>query len=150
MPSSKKPISRMRQDERRREIADIYAAANKGTKHFIIKEGSLVTSIPLGSEDIRRLARLERSVKMHKGRRNRANLIFAELSMPQLEAARALLTEDHLAQRWLCSKSRLQKWRSAGRGPAYLKIGSRILYRLADIEEFEQKQLVNLTAVEKT
>ena len=38
----------------------------------------------------------------------------------------------------------------SGAGPAYLKIGSRILYRLADIEEFEQKQLVNLTAVEKT
>lgn len=63
MPSSKKPISRMPQDERRREIADIYVAANKGTKHFINKEGSLVTSIPLESEDIRRLARLERSAK---------------------------------------------------------------------------------------
>jgi hypothetical protein len=149
MPSSKKPISRMAQDERRREIADIYAAANKETKHFINKEGSLVTSIPLESEDIRRLARLERSVKMRKDRRNRANEIFAELSMPQLEAARALLAEDHLAQRWLCSKSRLQKWRSAGWGPAYLKIGSRILYRLADIEEFEQKRLVNLTATKR-
>jgi hypothetical protein len=151
MPSSKKPISRMLQDERRREIADIYAAANKGIKHLINKEGSLVTSIPLGSEDIRKLARLERSVKTRKGRRNRANQIFAELSMPQLEAARAaraLLAEDHLAQRWLCSMSRLQKWRSAGRGPGYLKIGSRILYRLADIEEFEQKRLVNLTAAE--
>jgi hypothetical protein len=68
--------------------------------------------------------------------------------MSQLEAARALLAEDHLAQRWLCSMSRLQKWRSAGRGPDYLKIGNRILYRLADIEEFEQKQLVNLTAAE--
>lgn len=149
MPSSKKPISCMPQHERRREIADIYAAANKGIKHLINKEGSLVTSIPLGSEDIRKLARLERSVKMRKGRRNRVNQIFAELSMPQFESARALLAEDHLAQRWLCSKSRLQKWRSAGRGPAYLKIGRRILYRLADIEEFEQKQLVNLTATKR-
>jgi hypothetical protein len=149
MPSSKKPISCMPQDERRREVADIYAAANKGTKHFVNKEGSLVTSIPLESDDIRRLARLERSVKMRTGRRNRVNQIFAELSMPQFESARALLAEDHLAQRWLCSKSRLQKWRSAGRGPAYLKIGRRILYRLADIEEFEQKQLVNLTATKR-
>jgi hypothetical protein len=76
-------------------------------KHFIDKEGTLVTSIPLGSEDIRRLARQEQSVKTRKGRRNRANQIFAELSMPQLEAARSLLAEDRLAQRWLCSKSRL-------------------------------------------
>jgi hypothetical protein len=98
MPSSKKPISRMPQDERRREIADIYAAANKRTKHFINKEGSPVTSIPLESEDIRRLARLERSVKIHKGRRKRANQIFAELSMPQLEDARALCPEVAVLQ----------------------------------------------------
>jgi Helix-turn-helix domain len=149
MPSSKKLISCMPQDERRREVADIYAAANKGTNHFVNKEGSLVTSIPLESDDIRRLARLERSVKMRTGRRNRVNQIFAELSTPQFQSARTLLAEDHLAQRWLCSKSRLQKWRSAGRGPAYLKIGRRILYRLADIEEFEQKQLVNLTATKR-
>ncbi|WP_348537926.1 hypothetical protein [Nocardioides lacus] len=32
--------------------------------------------------------------------------------------------------------------RSAGRGPAYLRIGSRVIYRVADVESYEQDRLV--------
>lgn len=32
--------------------------------------------------------------------------------------------------------STLNDWRSTGRGPAYLKIGSRVLYRVRDLDEF--------------
>lgn len=144
MPSGKKRISKTTQDDRRREIKAIYATASNATKHFINMEGALVTSIPLGAEEIRRLARLEHSLKKRKVTSGRANRIFAGLSLPGI--ARGLLSEDHLAQRWLCSKSRLQKWRSAGQGPAYLKIGKRVLYRLADIDYFEQERLVSPTA----
>lgn len=123
MPSGKKRVSKTTQDERRREIEAIYATASIATKHFINKEGSLVTSIPLGTEEIRRLARLEHSVTKRKVRPGRANRIFAGLSVPG--TAREILSEDHLAQRWLRSKSRLQKWRSAGQGcPHISRLGS--------------------------
>ena len=140
MPTGNKPVPKDTQNERRREIKAICSTASHAIRHFVNREGNLVTSIPVGSEEIRRLARLEHSAKKRKVRRNRANQIFAELSTPR--NARGLLSEDHLAARWLCSKSRLQKWRSAGRGPAYLKSGRRVLYRLADIDDFERDRLV--------
>ena len=56
---------------------------------------------------------------------------------------KALLTEKELAQRWSCSTSRLQRWRSEKQGPIYMKIGNKVLYRLADIEAFEQQCLVS-------
>ena len=48
------------------------------------------------------------------------------------------LTEGDLARRWICSTSRLQRWRSRGERPAYLKIARKILYQLQDIQAFEQ------------
>ena len=59
------------------------------------------------------------------------------------ELSRDLLTEDMLAERWLCSTSRLQRWRVEGVGISYLKIGGRILYRLKDIEAYENSCLVH-------
>jgi hypothetical protein len=55
---------------------------------------------------------------------------------------RDLLTEDMLAERWLCSASRLQRWRVEGQGIPYLKIGARVLYRLKDIEAYEESCLI--------
>ena len=49
------------------------------------------------------------------------------------------LTERELAQRWRISQRTLQKWRQNNIGPAYVKIGGRIRYRLSDIEEWECK-----------
>ncbi len=50
---------------------------------------------------------------------------------------RALLSEDMLADRWLCSASRLQRWRSENTGLPYLKIGGKVLYRIEDVVAFE-------------
>lgn len=47
------------------------------------------------------------------------------------------LTPSALAARWQVSKGHLANLRSAGTGPAYLKLGGRVLYRLADIEDYE-------------
>jgi len=58
-----------------------------------------------------------------------------------------LVTEKLLAQRWYCSTSRLQHWRSKGEGPAYLKIGGRVLYRISDIRDYETKHLVKPSSV---
>ena len=47
------------------------------------------------------------------------------------------LHQSELAHRWKISSRTLERWRWEGRGPPYLKIGGRVVYRLADIEEFE-------------
>lgn len=57
---------------------------------------------------------------------------------------RDLLTEEMLAERWVCSVSRLQRWRSMGVGLPYLKIGGKVLYRLKDIEAHEELCLVRV------
>ena len=58
------------------------------------------------------------------------------------EIARQLLTETMLAERWVCSVARLQRWRTVGEGPQYLKIVGKVLYRLKDIEAFEEDCLI--------
>ena len=59
-----------------------------------------------------------------------------------VESSRELLTEKMLADRWVCSVARLQRWRTVGEGPPYLKIVEKILYRLKDIEAYEEASLV--------
>jgi hypothetical protein len=53
-----------------------------------------------------------------------------------------IISEELLAERWFCSVSRILRWRSENIGPAYLKMGGRILYRVSDIEAYEQYRLV--------
>ena len=58
------------------------------------------------------------------------------------EHARQLLTETMLADRWVCSVARLQRWRTVGESPQYLKIVGKVLYRLKDIEAYEEACLI--------
>ncbi len=58
------------------------------------------------------------------------------------EPNRQLLTETMLADRWVCSVARLQRWRTVGEGPHYLKIVGKVLYRLKDIEAYEEACMV--------
>ena len=58
------------------------------------------------------------------------------------EPTRQLLTEIMLADRWVCSVARLQRWRTVAEGPPYLKIVGKVLYRLKDIEAYEEACLV--------
>lgn len=51
------------------------------------------------------------------------------------------LTPSALAERWNLEINTLGQWRWNGRGPKYLKIGRRVLYRLSDVEEFEKRNL---------
>jgi hypothetical protein len=48
------------------------------------------------------------------------------------------LNQIDLARRWRISPRTLERWRWLREGPRYLKLGGRVLYRVADIEEFEQ------------
>jgi hypothetical protein len=51
------------------------------------------------------------------------------------------LTENQLADRWQNSPRTLQGWRQQGKGPRYLKIGSRVVYPLAEVEAYEAANL---------
>ena len=55
---------------------------------------------------------------------------------------RELLTEKMLVDRWVSSVARLQRLRTVGEGPQYLKIMGKVLYRLKDIEAYEEACLV--------
>jgi hypothetical protein len=51
------------------------------------------------------------------------------------------LDQKGLADRWLISPRTLEQWRWQGKGPRYLKIGGRVVYRLSDVEAFEAASL---------
>lgn len=51
-----------------------------------------------------------------------------------------LVDEARLAARLGVSRSTLQSWRYAGRGPRYIKIGRFIRYRNADIDAYLRTQ----------
>jgi hypothetical protein len=50
------------------------------------------------------------------------------------------LSEKLLARRWGLSHRTLERWRHDAHGPAYLKVGGRIIYRVEDIEAYEAGQ----------
>ena len=68
-------------------------------------------------------------------------LQWSTLEVPD-EPGRELLTEKMLADRWVCSVARLQRRRTVGEEPPYLKIVRKVLYRLKDIEAYEESNLV--------
>ncbi|MBI1209265.1 MAG: helix-turn-helix domain-containing protein [Azospirillum sp.] len=47
------------------------------------------------------------------------------------------LNQKQLARRWGMSHRTLERWRCRGQGPAWLKVGGRVLYRVEDIERYE-------------
>ena len=57
------------------------------------------------------------------------------------------LNQKELARRWGLSHRTLERWRYAGQGPAFLKLGGRVLYRREDVEAFEKSQLQRAKAV---
>jgi len=57
-----------------------------------------------------------------------------------------MLTQDELAKRWQISPRTLEQWRWLGRGPKFLKVGARVLYRPTDIENYEASQICQNTS----
>jgi hypothetical protein len=55
--------------------------------------------------------------------------------------AAAHLSQTELARRWQMSPRSLEKWRTLGIGPAYLKIGGAVRYRTEDVLAYEAAQL---------
>jgi predicted site-specific integrase-resolvase len=53
----------------------------------------------------------------------------------------AHLTQAELATRWRITTRTLDRWRVDGRGPAWMRLNSRILYRAEDVLAFERVRL---------
>jgi hypothetical protein len=60
----------------------------------------------------------------------------------------AFLTPQQLSERWggRIGVRTLANWRCNGGGPRYTKIGGAILYKVSDVENYEQNQTVTSTS----
>ncbi len=56
------------------------------------------------------------------------------------------LSETELAQQWGVSPKTLQRWRTEGRGPRYLKLSKRVVYPVAEVQLFESNALYASTS----
>lgn len=61
-------------------------------------------------------------------------------------AQKSCLNQKELAERWTISARTLERWRWTGEGPAFLKIGGRVVYRLEDVLEYERSRQRRSTA----
>jgi len=55
------------------------------------------------------------------------------------------MNQQQLAKYWGISTRTLERWRSIGWGPRYIKIGGRVVYRVEDILEYESEHLYEST-----
>ncbi|PUE47514.1 terminase [Limnohabitans sp. 2KL-1] len=56
------------------------------------------------------------------------------------------LNQRQLADRWDLSEATLERWRSEGIGPVFLKLQGQVRYRIEDIEAFEVNSLRRSTS----
>lgn len=100
----------------------------------------LTTRFPLYSREVQALETLiERNQRwVTKPRKKKA----PKLPPTGITTDSALFTDQMLAARWHCSTSRLQYWRSTDQGLPYLKMLGRVLYRIGDIQAYEQQSMV--------
>ena len=63
-----------------------------------------------------------------------------------LNATRRLLDENEVADILRVARKTLQIWRASGRGPRFVKVGRRALYRSTDLETYLDERTVNSTA----
>jgi predicted site-specific integrase-resolvase len=57
-----------------------------------------------------------------------------------------LWTQTQIAERWQVSEGTLERWRSEGIGPIFLKLQGQVRYRLSDVVAFEEASLRRSTS----
>ncbi len=57
-------------------------------------------------------------------------------------ALRLVMNDVEAAEALDMAPTTLRKWRTTGRGPAYIKLGKNVRYRLEDLTAYLQKQMV--------
>jgi hypothetical protein len=51
-------------------------------------------------------------------------------------------TDLQLAERWHLHRKTLIRWRTSNTGPAFVKINGRVLYPLAEVEQYEKANTI--------
>lgn len=51
-----------------------------------------------------------------------------------LEPTLKHLSQRELSERWTIAETTLERWRSMGIGPVYVKLPGRVVYRITDVE----------------
>ncbi|MBA3814527.1 MAG: helix-turn-helix domain-containing protein [Alphaproteobacteria bacterium] len=51
------------------------------------------------------------------------------------------LTPEELSERWKVPLATLNRWRWTGTGPEFMKLGKHIVYRIRDVEKFEEQKV---------
>lgn len=54
------------------------------------------------------------------------------------------LNQIDLARRWKMSPRTLERWRWLGTGPAYVKLGGKVIYRLEEVVAYEDRQVCGI------
>lgn len=57
----------------------------------------------------------------------------------------APLRPNELAARWGLHPNTLGVWRHVGKGPKFVKVGSKVLYRMEEVKAYEEKHLQRST-----
>ena len=52
------------------------------------------------------------------------------------------LTDQRLVARWQIHRQTLLRWRRQSTGPAYVRIEGRVLYPLAEVEQYEKANTI--------
>lgn len=52
----------------------------------------------------------------------------------------SFLTQSELAERWRISPRTLERWRWQKTGPAFTKLGGKVVYALSDVEAYERRR----------
>jgi predicted DNA-binding transcriptional regulator AlpA len=71
---------------------------------------------------------------------------FNQPERKETEMKATCINQIQLAARWGISHRTLERWRWTGEGPKFVKLGGRVVYRLSDIEEYEQAMIRSSTS----
>jgi len=63
-----------------------------------------------------------------------------------LEPTLKHLSQRELSERWTIAETTLERWRSMGIGPVYVKLPGRVIYRITDVEAYERRCLRRSTS----
>lgn len=63
-----------------------------------------------------------------------------------MNSSEKFLTQDEVAKMLGLASCTLRKWRWEGKGPKFIKLGSRVLYRESDIFAFVQENIRTSTS----
>jgi excisionase family DNA binding protein len=80
--------------------------------------------------------KMQRSESTKSPRTDTQTGLSSALESASSGAALVLLTESEVAQLMQVSLARLRKWRVEKRGPRFIKIGSLVRYRSADLQQW--------------